>query len=150
MSSVLLYEKPGCLSNGKQKALLASLGHHLTVRNLLAEPWSAERLRPFFGDSPVCDWFNPTAPRVKQGDVVPELLDETTALAMMVEDPLLIRRPLIECEHGRGCGFEPGPLLDALGVTLRADQDLQSCSRVNLRNDPDPHCDMAVDGAGIR
>lgn len=150
MASVLFYEKPGCLSNGKQKALLVSLGHHLTVRNLLAEPWTAERLRPFFGDSPVCDWFNPTAPRVKQGDIVPEALDETTALAMMAGDPLLIRRPLIECEHGRGCGFESGPLLEALGLTLRADQDLQSCSRANLANDPDPHCDIVADGAGVR
>ncbi|WP_373507198.1 hypothetical protein [Thiocapsa sp.] len=42
MSSVLFYEKPGCLSNAKQKALLASLGHRVTVRNLLAEPWTAD------------------------------------------------------------------------------------------------------------
>ncbi len=42
MSSVLFYEKPGCLSNAKQKALLASLGHRVAVRNLLAEPWTAD------------------------------------------------------------------------------------------------------------
>ncbi|HSO84783.1 hypothetical protein [Thiocapsa sp.] len=53
MSSVLFYEKPGCLSNVRQKALPASLGHRLTVRDLLAEPWTAERLRPFFADLPV-------------------------------------------------------------------------------------------------
>nr|WP_093192039.1 ArsC/Spx/MgsR family protein [Thiocapsa sp. KS1] len=143
MSSVLFYEKPGCLSNAKQKALLASLGHRLTVRNLLSEPWTAERLRPFFGDLPVADWFNPTAPRIKQGEVRPETLDETTALALMLDDPLLIRRPLIESEYGSGCGFEPGSLLTALGVTLAADQDLQSCSR----SGPDPRCDLPTDGA---
>ncbi|MFB1489820.1 MULTISPECIES: ArsC/Spx/MgsR family protein [unclassified Thiocapsa] len=143
MSSVLFYEKPGCLSNAKQKALLTSLGHRLTVRNLLAEPWTDARLRPFFGDLPVVEWFNPTAPRIKRGEVRPETLDEATALALMLEDPLLIRRPLIESEHGLGCGFEPGSLLDALGVTLVVDQDLQSCSRSGL----DPRCDLPADGA---
>jgi nitrogenase-associated protein len=143
MSSVLFFEKPGCLSSAKQKALLVSLGHRLTVRDLLAEPWTAERLRPFFGDLPVPDWFNPTAPRIKQGEVRPETLDEPTALALMLDDPLLIRRPLIESERGRGCGFEPGPLLAALGVALAADQDLQSCSRSGL----DPRCDLPTDGA---
>ncbi|MBK1716655.1 ArsC/Spx/MgsR family protein [Thiocystis violacea] len=142
-STVIFYEKPGCVSNGKQQALLRSLGHPLTVRNLLAEPWTAERLRPFFGVRPVRDWFNPTAPRIKQGAVRPETLDETTALALMVEDPLLIRRPLIESEHGRGCGFEPGPLLEALGVRLATGEDLQSCSRTGV----DPYCDSPTEGA---
>ncbi|AFL74080.1 ArsC/Spx/MgsR family protein [Thiocystis violascens] len=145
-SSVIFYEKPGCLSNGRQKALLTSLGHSLTVRDLLAEPWTAERLRSFFGAMPVRDWFNPTAPRVKQGEVRPETLDESTALALMLADPLLIRRPLIETECGRGCGFAPGPMLDALGVALEPEQDLQSCSRIG----PDPHCERPSARAAIR
>ncbi len=95
-SLVIFYEKPACLSNSKQKFLLTSLGHDLVVRNLLSESWTAERLRPFFGDLPVRDWFNPTAPRIKGGEVCPERLDEPTALALMIADPLLIRRPLIE------------------------------------------------------
>jgi nitrogenase-associated protein len=143
MSSVLFYEKPGCLSNAKQKALLVSLGHRLTVRNLLAEPWTGERLRPFFGALPVPEWFNSSAPRIKQGEVRPETLDESTALALMLDDPLLIRRPLIESEYGCGCGFEPSRLLTALGVTLSNDQDLQSCSR----SGPDPRCALPTDGA---
>jgi nitrogenase-associated protein len=123
---------------------LRSLGYELSVRNLLAESWTAERLRPFFGERPVRDWFNPTAPRIKEGEIRPERLDESTALALMVADPLLIRRPLIESEHGCGCGFEPGPLLDSLGVRLTADQDLQSCSQTGKT----PHCDWpAREGA---
>ncbi len=109
-STVIFYEKPGCLSNHKQKSLLRSLGHDLSVRNLLAEPWTPDHLRSFFGDLPVRDWFNPTAPRVKQGEVQPAMLDEATALALMIADPLLIRRPLLDTEFGRGCGFASGPL----------------------------------------
>jgi nitrogenase-associated protein len=127
--TVVFYEKPGCLSNARQKELLSRLDHRLEVRSLLSEPWTPGRLRSFFGDLPVKDWFNPTAPRVKRGELVPEALDETTALALMVADPILVRRPLIEVGELRGCGFEPGPILDALGVVLAPGLDLQSCSR---------------------
>ncbi len=138
--TVIFYEKPGCISNGKQKALLRTLGHELSVRNLLEEPWTAAQLRPFFGDLPVCDWFNPTAPRIKAGEVQPAAVDEATALALMVADPLLIRRPLIDSEFGCGCGFAASPLLTALGVDLQPEQDLQSCSQIGT----DPHCDLPV------
>ena len=129
MADVVFYAKPGCLSNAKQKQLLAGLGHRLSVRNLLAEPWTAARLRPLFGDRPVPDWFNPSAPVIKSGVLDPWALDEADALALMVADPLLIRRPLIEALDLRCAGFEPGPMLDALGVQLPASADLQSCSR---------------------
>lgn len=129
MTRVLFFEKPGCLSNAKQKALLAGLGHELVVRDLLAEPWTAERLHGFFGELPVSGWFNPTAPRIKSRELHPGELNERQALAEMLADPILIRRPLIETDAGRCCGFEGGPVLAALGVALSADEDLQSCSR---------------------
>jgi nitrogenase-associated protein len=132
---VVFYEKPGCASNARQRALLAGLGHRLEVCDLLREPWSAARLRPFFDNLPVADWFNPTAPRVKSGKLIPAALDEDTALALLVSDPILIRRPLIATPSGLCAGFECGPVLDALGVTLAPGQDLQSCSRPD-----DPAC----------
>jgi nitrogenase-associated protein len=135
--SVVFYEKPGCISNARQKALLRGHGIELSVKSLLTESWTAERLRPFFGTRPVRDWINPTAPRVKQGEVDPSVLDEPTALALMVADPLLIRRPLIEADCGCACGFEPGPLLSALGIDLDPEQDLQSCSQ----SGPAPRCE---------
>ena len=127
MTRVTFYEKPGCLSNVRQKALLTGLGHDLEVRNLLSECWAPECLRLFFGDRPVPEWFNPTAPRVKSGAVDPASLGAPEALALMVSDPILIRRPLIEAVGLRCSGFEAGPLLDALGVVLREGEDLQSC-----------------------
>jgi nitrogenase-associated protein len=159
VTQVLFFEKPGCLSNARQKALLAGLGHCLQVRNLLAEPWTPERLRPFFGDRPVRDWFNLTAPRVRSGEVLPDALGQPEALALMVEDPLLIRRPLIEIRPEpeeadrvlRDCGFAPGPLLDALGARLLPGEDLQSCSRGgDAPVCPDPATDPGQpQGAGV-
>lgn len=135
-SELVFYEKPGCLSNARQKARLVALGHCLEIRNLLTEAWTAQRLRPFFGTRPVADWFNPSAPRVRTGEVRPEVLSAAEALDLMVADPLLIRRPLIETGGHCVCGFERGPLLGALGVELGEGEDLQSCSRGGI----DPVC----------
>ena len=149
VGTVVFYEKPGCVSNARQRALLAGLGHRLEVRDLLAEPWTPERLRTFFGDRPVAAWFNQTAPRVRSGELPIDRLTETAALALMVAEPILVRRPLMEVDGLRACGFEPGPVLEALGVVLAPGQDLQSCSRVAVPGE-DAECpapDLA-EGAG--
>lgn len=127
MEVLIFYEKPGCVGNARQKALLRSEGIELEVRNLLTEPWSAERLRPYFGRAPVSDWFNQTAPAVKSGEVDIGACSERQALTLMQEQPLLIRRPLMELGEVRQAGFENGPVLEALGLVLRPEQDLQSC-----------------------
>lgn len=129
MAALQFYEKPGCLTNQRQRALLTSLGHRLTVRDLLREPWTAARLRPFFGERPVAEWFNPAAPRVKSGEVSPQVLGEAVALALMLADPVLIRRPLLETPWGFLAGFEPGPVLTALGVQRPPGEHLAACSR---------------------
>jgi nitrogenase-associated protein len=128
MKKAIFLEKPGCASNTRQKAILRAAGVELEVRSLLAEPWTAASLRPFFEQRPVRDWFNPSAPRIKSGEVNPERLNEDQALFAMLADPLLIRRPLIATAAGRMCGFEPHPILSALGVNLNPADDLQSCS----------------------
>ncbi|MGE5261555.1 MAG: ArsC/Spx/MgsR family protein [Actinomycetota bacterium] len=106
MARVIFYEKPGCGGNARQKALLIASGHELDVRNLLAEPWTASRLRPYFGSKPVRDWFNASSPRVKSGEIRPEALSEEAALALMVADPLLIRHPLMQVGARREAGFD--------------------------------------------
>lgn len=105
MAKVVFYEKPGCGGNAKQKALLSAAGHELDVRNLLAEPWTAERLRAYFGDKPVADWFNPSAPRIKSGEVDPGAMTAAAALALMVAEPIFIHRPLLEANGLLGSGF---------------------------------------------
>ncbi len=127
MSELIFYEKPGCVGNQRQKELLLGLGHRLQVRDLLHEKWSAERLRPFFGDRPITEWFNKSAPQVKDGWIKIRRLNERRALKLMLLEPLLIRRPLMELGELRQSGFESGPVLAALGVALNPDEDLQSC-----------------------
>ncbi|SMF97525.1 nitrogenase-associated protein [Methylomagnum ishizawai] len=132
MATIVFYEKPGCGNNTRQKNLLAEAGHELIVRNLLTTPWTVETLRPFFGGRPVAEWFNRAAPRVKAGEVVPENLDETEALALMLKDPLLIRRPLMQVGEAREVGFDPGKVAAWIGLGSAADAPaahLEQCQR---------------------
>jgi len=112
MATIQFYEKPGCINNTRQKNLLSKAGHLLIIYDLLQHPWAEnpEHLRSFFGDKPVADWFNRSAPAVKNGEVIPEKLDEQQAIALMVANPLLIRRPLIEVEGRRCSGFDPNEI----------------------------------------
>lgn len=107
LAHVIFWEKPGCAGNARQKALLLASGHALDVRNLLAENWDATRLRSFFAGRPVAEWFNRSSPRIKSGELIPEALNESQALALMLAEPLLIRRPLMEANGRREAGFEP-------------------------------------------
>jgi nitrogenase-associated protein len=107
MAQIVFFQKPGCAGNLRQKRLLESAGDTVLARNLLTEPWTAERLRGFFGTRPVAEWFNRNAPKVKSGEVVPEMLDAESAMTLLLADPLLIRRPLLEVEDEREVGFDP-------------------------------------------
>ncbi len=128
MANIVFYQKPGCATNARQRRMLETAGHMIVVRDLLAEPWTAESLRCFFGDRPVGEWFNPASPRVKSGEIAPEKIDAASALALMVDDPLLIRRPLVELAGQKCAGFDREPVISLLGG--RDDlADLQGCSR---------------------
>jgi nitrogenase-associated protein len=128
MALVTFYEKPGCGTNRKQKAMLTAAGHELDERNLLTEPWTKEHLLAFFGETPVASWINPAAPRVKSGEVDPMTLGPDEAIALMLAEPLLIRRPLIEAGERRCAGFDKEPVLSLLGQSEGLDA-AQGCSR---------------------
>ena len=96
MTHLVFFEKPGCAGNARQRALLEAAGHTLDRRNLLTAHWTRERLLEFMAPLPVAQWFNRAAPRVKRGEIVPEQLDVDAALALLLAEPLLIRRPLMQ------------------------------------------------------
>ncbi|HEY6093784.1 MAG TPA: ArsC/Spx/MgsR family protein [Gallionellaceae bacterium] len=135
MATITFYEKPGCGNNTKQKALLTAAGHQVEARNMLTHPWSAAELLEFFGQRPVAEWFNRAAPRIKSGEVVPEALDATSALHLLLQDHLLIRRPLIASGGRKEIGFDPDLIHAWLGLTPTG-QDLESCPRARTCTRP--------------
>jgi len=142
MATVLFYEKPGCANNARQKLWLANAGHRVEARSLLIEPWTRERLLAFFGERPVAHWFNRAAPRVKSGEIVPEKIAADPALTLMIKEPLLIRRPLMEADGRREVGFDPEVVDAWLGLAPRMVEKLsgkgpEGCLHPDA---PDDHC----------
>ena len=130
MATVFFYEKPGCVNNTRQKKLLVAAGHQVIARNLLTENWTTERLRSFFSVLPVRDWFNYSAPAIKLGEINPENMSEQEALAVLVDNPLLIRRPLMQVDDSLMAGFNQDAVHNWIGLTGSSNQsDLESCSR---------------------
>jgi nitrogenase-associated protein len=129
MAHVLFWEKPGCQGNARQKEILQASGHTLEVRNLLAEPWTEVQLALFFGDRPVAEWFNMTNPRVKAGEIIPAKVDRDAALQLMVAEPLLIVRPLMQVGEERLAGFNMQQVHSWIGLNseMVGDRDPQNC-----------------------
>lgn len=116
MATVIFYEKSGCTGNARQKALLEAAGHTVDARDLRKVMWTRMRLLSFFHDLPVAEWFNRSAPAVKCGDLVPEGLDRSLALSLLQNDPLLIRRPLMQVGEQRMVGFDPAAVHAWIGL----------------------------------
>jgi nitrogenase-associated protein len=130
MTHVIFYEKPGCAGNARQRAALESAGHTLERRNLLTAHWTVDSLLAFLQPLLVADWFNRAAPSVKSGEVVPESLTSDQALALLLAQPLLIRRPLMVVGEQRIVGFDTARVHAWIGLDEQATrrQSLEGCA----------------------
>jgi nitrogenase-associated protein len=141
MAIITFHTKLGCVTSLKQVDLLRQSGHEVEVRDLLMHSWQPEELTPYFCDMPVQLWFNPNSPRVKSGEIDPLAYDSASALNLMLEDHLLIRRPLMESGHIRICGFDPVKVHALFGLVspdeaLSRSADLQTCSQQSASSEP--------------
>lgn len=129
MAHIVFYEKPGCGGNARQRAWLEGNGHVLEVRDLGSWPWTRESLLAFLAPLPVADWFNRAARRVRSNEVVPERLDADAALSLLLEEPLLIRRPLMLLSDGTHLvGFDEAMLREQLGSSAAARPPREGCA----------------------
>lgn len=116
MVQVIFFEKPGCTNNTRQKQWLRERGVVVVAVDLLDHPWSEGELLAYFDGMPVSEWFNRSAPRVKSGEIVPEQLTPAAALQLLLQEPLLIRRPLLRQGGERRVGFDGDAIARWLGV----------------------------------
>ena len=134
MAVVVFYEKPGCAGNARQKSLLKASGHTVIARSIFDTRWTRMQLLSFLKSLPMAAWFNRNSPRVKSGEVVPEAFDEadaTTVLELFQNDPLLIRRPLLDVDGVRRAGFEVQEIDDWIGLSAQVatgSANLEACS----------------------
>lgn len=127
MAVVTFYEKTGCSGNARQKRLLVESGHEVLARDLRHVAWSNAALLDFLAGVPVAQWFNRAAPAIKSGAIVPEDLDEPTALALLRDNPLLIRRPLLQVDDERKVGFDATAVHAWIGLKNIPDENLEAC-----------------------
>ncbi|WP_303722147.1 ArsC/Spx/MgsR family protein [Malonomonas rubra] len=129
MAKIIFWEKPGCKGNSRQKEILLASGHQLEVRDLLSEEWTEESLAQFFGERPVSEWFNITNPRIKSGELDPQQVTAADALEMMVAEPLLIVRPLMQVSNERLAGFDVEQVHNWIGLKLESvgERDPKNC-----------------------
>nr|WP_321453774.1 ArsC/Spx/MgsR family protein [uncultured Carboxylicivirga sp.] len=135
---VHFYEKPGCINNTKQKILLKDKGYKVIAYNILKESWTKERLELFIKERPLIECFNSSAPRIKSGDVNPQVLSYDETIAAMLDDPYLIKRPLIRVGNNYGCGFDSELAKELMNDVI--DAALLSCPKTSDQ----PNCDEKV------
>jgi nitrogenase-associated protein len=130
MARIFFYEKPGCINNTRQKRILRQAGHEIVARDLLKEPWSKDRLIRFFKRYLVSEWFNMSAPAIKEGKLKPGELNADEAIAEMIKNPLLIRRPLMEVEGNCILGFDLHELNELSEIKAKSDDpDIERCAQ---------------------
>jgi nitrogenase-associated protein len=137
MANIVFYEKPGCINNSKQKKLLIDAGHQVDSRNLLTAPWSRAALLDYFSSMAVGTWFNSSAPDIKSGKIKPSALSEDRALQLMIDNPILIRRPLIRVGDECRAGFDYDSVEQWIGLAgtnpddaeKLGGEDLETCQQ---------------------
>lgn len=148
MVQVIFYVKPGCKGNARQLRVLQTSGHDVTTRDLFSEEWTADSLRSFFGGREVAEWFNRSAVRVKSGEIVPERLTAEEAMTLLLDDPALIRRPLIEALGQRRAGWEPESIDSWIGLGSEMSPGKEGCAGGARKATDEPRaagdCQMAA------
>jgi nitrogenase-associated protein len=115
MAFIQFFEKPGCINGEKQKNILVEAGNVLECVNILAHTWSREELAPFLAQKEPSLIMNHTAPAIKKGEIVPADLHYDEAVSLMIENPILIKRPLIRVDGMSIQGFMDERLTPYLG-----------------------------------
>ena len=122
------YEKTGCGGNAKQKELLKSHNISFSVKSLLDTPWTVETLSEFFKGLELVDMFNPFAPQIRDKQIDINTLSKDEAIELMIKNPILIKRPLLDINGVKVCGFDIEKINELLNVNIDTNKKLNTCS----------------------
>lgn len=124
---MIFYEKTNCQGNHRQKELLRAHGVEFEVRSLLDTKWDKATLEAFFDGLSLEQMINPFATKLKDGSFNPKDYDKDSLIEKMIEEPLLIRRPLIEIGTVKLCGFDIAKLNELLHVKMPVPKNINAC-----------------------
>ncbi len=124
---IVFYEKPGCLGNKKQKELLKANGLEFEVKSILDTKWDKKTLESFFVGLEKNEIVNETAPKIKNGEIDLNSVTKEQLIYKMINDPILIKRPLIIVDDSKICGFDMLRLNDVLDLKLDIKKQIGTC-----------------------
>lgn len=78
------------------KAELSQKGVELDERDFFQDGFTEGELRALIGDRPVSTYFSYSSPSFRKMGLDRDQLSDNQLLKMMVEEPRLVRRPLIQ------------------------------------------------------
>lgn len=113
MKRVTLYTKTGCSTCNKAKQFLLQQGIHYTERDIFKHPFSETELRAIIAHKPLQEIFSYRSPSVKALGLSDRELSEDEMLRHMLEEPRLIRRPLLTAGEAVVVGYSE-PQLEAV------------------------------------
>ena len=124
---IIFYEKRGCSGNARQKELLKKHGISFETRSLLDTSWTKESLSTLFENLTPQEMLNPFAPQVKEGRFDVNAYSKKALIEKMMEEPILIRRPLLHIGEVKLCGFDIEKLNALLHVKMPSPKNINAC-----------------------
>lgn len=113
MKRVTLYTKTGCTSCLKARQYLLGQGVHYTERDIFKHPLTETELREMAKRRPLRELFSFRSPSAKALGLLDRELSDEEMLSFMLQEPRLIRRPLITTPDQVEVGFK-APQVQAL------------------------------------
>ena len=124
---VIFYEKPNCVGNAKQKKLLTLNGISYETRNILDTEWTKTLLHSFFEGLDTKDICNPFAPKIKNNEIDIGTISKEVLIELMINEPILIKRPLLEIGEVKICGFDIEKINQILQTNICENIAISTC-----------------------
>jgi nitrogenase-associated protein len=124
---VVFYEKKGCGGNARQKELLTKAGVEFEVKDMLKTAWTKESLESFFENLEGEKIFNMSALEIKNNEINIASLSKAEAITLMIQNPILIKRPLLEINQTKLCGFDIDAINALLNIAMPKPNDINTC-----------------------
>ncbi len=125
--TIVFYEKTGCAGNQRQKKVLETHGLSYQTKSLLDTPWTKESLEPFFQALNKSAMINQFAPQIKNNEIKIEDYTKEELVELMCEEPILIKRPLLQIGEHSMCGFDIEQINKLLDTNICESISVSTC-----------------------
>ena len=102
----VLWMKSSCTTCRNAKAKLAELGVEVEIRDYFKKPLEATELQGLLPEDPA-PMLGTKSPRYKELGLKDRRLSKAEAIALMVEDNNLLKRPILVHPKGTVIGYDP-------------------------------------------